>query len=175
MKKARIVCAAIVLFIGMVYLGFQTGLDIKKDHLEKQVVVERNHHLLTDLRGCMYAMDSDVWRFVLNPVRGDLTRVLRRATACKEFIALLGKNISDEDASAVVGEAAIFYDGYIDALREILVRQVELTILYVELDADATDIDSEQRIVELTQLQVEGIIETRNFLDHLEQLIVRVW
>jgi hypothetical protein len=123
----------------------------------------------------MYAMDSDTFRYILNPQTARLKRVLWRTAVCRHFIREASKDASDEKTSQAVGDALLFYDGYIATLKELLARQVELTILYEDFETGIPAPDTMSRIEALIGKQVDASEDTRKLLDKLEHLIVRAW
>jgi hypothetical protein len=151
--------------------GFSIGTDLRKQELEKIISTERIQHRLTDLRGCVYAMDSDLFRYMLSPQIAQSQQTLLRTVTCRRFVQEVGENISDDKTSQTVGEILIFYDGYVATLKELLARQSEFTDLITEPPGQ----DTMPRMKELIDKQAEAIIDTRKFLDKLEHLITRAW
>ncbi len=174
MRRIRLIIIATLLVICTTYLGFLSGTELGEQYLKDAARTERIHHQLSDLRGCMYAMDSDTLRFILNQEQEDLMRVLHRTSECREFIKEVGANAIDEELSGTLGEIVLFYDGYTATLQEILARQITLKTLLTKAAIDP-DPATDAHLLTLTKQQLDAITTTRNFLDRLTRLIVRAW
>ncbi len=159
-----------IILVFVAGLSFWGGLEAGEKKWASVVVEAIKQRGLSDLRGCIFAIDSNSLRMVrrLDPKTADKTAW--RIEQCDKILARLGALEQDEDTSRILGEAKLFYDGYTETLSEILATQIQLETLYNEFSFGALD-----RVRELEELQNKQIHESKKFLERLELLIGRAW
>ena len=159
-----------IILVFIASLSFWGGFEAGEKKWSSVVVEAIKQGGLSDLRGCIFAIDSNSLRMVrrLDPKTADKTAW--RIEQCDKILARLGALEQDEDTSRTLGEAKLFYDGYIETLSEILSTQIRLETLY-----DTISFETLGEAQELEELQNKQIHETKKFLERLELLIVRAW
>jgi len=157
--------------VGILMIGaYWGGEEITNRAWASEVTEAIKHSQLSDLRGCLFAIDSDTMHLVRGLSGQNVRRLAWRITKCDELLDRLGETAQDEETSRVLGEARVFFDGYAKTLNEILTRQIKLTLLYGDFTADKME---EAR--ELETQQTNHMAEAQTFLHHLEMLIGRAW
>jgi len=162
-------CLTGILMIGA-YWG---GEEITNRAWASEVTETIKHSQLSDLRGCLFAIDSDTMHLVRDLNGQNVRRLAWRITKCDELLDRLGENAQDEETSRVLGEARLFFDGYAKTLNEILARQIKLALLYSS-DFTFTP-DKMEEAQKLETQQTNQMAEAQTFLHHLEMLIGRAW
>lgn len=157
--------------VGILMIGsYWGGEEITNRAWASEVSEAIKHSQLSDLRGCLFAIDSDTMHLVRGLSGQNARRLTWRITKCNEFLDHLGEAAQDEETSRVLGEARVFFDGYTKTLNEILARQIKLLLLYGDFTADKME---EARELEIQQ--THQMAEAQKFLNHLERLIKRAW
>jgi len=160
----------IILVLLIAGLSFGGGFEAGEKKWASVVVEAMKQRGLSDLRGCIFAIDSNSLRMVRNLDPKTADKTAWRIEQCDKILARLGALEQDEDTSRILGEAKLFYGGYIETLSEILATQIQLETLY-----NALSLETLGKAQELEELQNKQIHETKKFLERLELLIVRAW
>ena len=168
------------LFFGAVSLGFFIGQDLTTRHWNRRVKTEIRHHQLVDLRGCLYAVDSGVFRILLGVSQREykqnpLIQHFKHIDICRQFIVDMGAEEDDENLSEYLGQILIFFDGYTVSIEDILVRQLTILSLLENQDTENNRTGTREQIKVLINDQVSSVEETQEFVLKIEDLISRVW
>lgn len=162
-----------LLTVCLLALSFWGGLATGEKVWSHTVADAVKHQRLSDLRGCLFSIDSEVMHFLNKPEVEAIKKLLWREEQCSLFLDFLGRAELDEETSVILGEARLFYGGYSLTFREVIGREIQLQTLYTGLDS--TDVIAMRKIVELEEQQEQQIQELQKFLDRLESLIVKAW
>jgi hypothetical protein len=166
-KHYLFVLVVILLLAGSFWRGLEAG-EAKWSGAVAEATKKRN---LSDLRGCLFAVDSTAIRLVRILNAEGLQKVAWRVAQCDGFLETLGTTGEDEEIGRILGEARLFYDGYSVTLNEIIGRQIQLETLYNAFGS----VEKMRKAQELEAQQTRQIHEAQQFLDRLEMLIVRSW
>ncbi len=169
MLKYFLVLLSALLIVG----AFRGGLEVGERAWSEKVAVAEKQVQLSNLRGCVFAIDSDTLHFVRSVDSSNLKRLFWRINKCDSFLENLGTTELDEEVSRVLGEIKLFLNGYQATLREILGRQLMLEALYADLTAG--DIGHPLQVQELEDLQTEQLQEAMRFLDRIQLLATKIW
>lgn len=126
---------------------------------------------LSGVLGCVYAADSLSMHFLYREDVGTLLIAHRMLDGCESLLDQLGASVQDEETSAILGEAKLFYDGYRTTMSEILSRQVQLGTLYNAIGGMA-DLRKAEALEEQQQRQVH---ESQEFVNRLNALLLQAW
>jgi len=169
MLKYFLVLLSALLIVG----AFRGGLEVGERAWAEKVAVAERQIQLSNLRGCVFAIDSDTLHFVRTPDVLNLRRLLWRVGACDSFLETLGTTELDAEISGVLGEIKLFLNGYQTTLKEIIGRQIMLEALYADLTTG--DIEVLLEVEELEDLQTEQLQESMRFLDRIQLLATKIW
>jgi hypothetical protein len=167
--RTTFILVAMVLLLGSFWGGREMGQRAEQIAMSKAL----KHRRLSDLRGCLFAVDSNMLRTVRHLDQLNIERLVWRLGQCDAFLDRLGKTALDDETSGILGEVRLFYDGYYQDLQEIVDRQIELKELYNNFSIE--DTEKIRRTKELEEQQAGQIQESAKFLDRLELLIIRAW
>jgi hypothetical protein len=167
----------VLLACGLLMVSFIGGRENRDRKGSDLINTSLKYGQLSDVRGCLFASDSQAMRVIRDINPKDVRNLIWRLEQCERFLVTLGNDEQDEEVGSVLGEARLFYDGYIETLNEIIVSQIKLNALYANAQ-DAT-LEQRQRIeIELERLVIQQenqIKESKKFIERLELLIVRAW
>lgn len=162
-----VVCVA--LCFGAV--GFLEGLSQKQEAMEKLETKNLNvayMSLLVDFQNCMLSSINDTFYFGINHNPKEAMAAGMKIVNCRERLDELGKSVADEEMSGELGEALLFYDGYIETLNTILKLEFEVIDMYASGDVDS------ERLEVLVFQQRRAYNEAKKFLHRIQAHTDRV-
>jgi len=168
-RKYFLILLSLLLLVG----AFRGGLEVGERAWAEKVAVETNHAQLSNIRGCLFAIDSDTLHFVRSPGGESLKRLFWRFNQCNSFLEALGTTELDENVSGILGEVQLFLNGYTVTLKEIVGRQIMLETLYNDLGVG--DTEKLREVQKLETLQTEQLQEAEKFMDRMQLLITEAW
>jgi len=171
MKKALLILGLIVCLLG----GLAGGAYLTDRMWGYYMSPVFSRYTVIPFQTCLYMVDSEMVRFVVQADSYRLEKLLWRMEKCGEFLDQAAGAAEDEEASGLLGEIHLFYDGYEETLKEIIETQVRLELLYHGFELGETGEDTKSSILRLTEKQTEALAETYKFLQRLELLVVEFW
>jgi hypothetical protein len=145
------------------------------ERAETQIINSKRQLELTSFIGCMYAIDSDVMRFINRPNVELLISANHKISVCGKIIDSVGTSVlnNNDTTDESLSQALLFFDGYKKTVREILSRQAVLHILYDSLPTPDEKIHEEIRNLE--NQQQRQIHEVHQFVFKISYLTLLAW
>jgi len=160
--------------IASFWVGLQTGFGMgQEEGKTTALAVNLKQHQLANLRMCFFNLEIDTLLNVKEWSMNRIQRLMWRHSLCNEYLDLLGNSWLDEETSFTLGELRVFFDGYIETIREITRRQLRLEIAYQVLspnNPEDVNVVEEMELEQLTQIR-----ESEEFLKRLLSLIGKAW
>lgn len=157
MLKNVLIIAAIA--VGFCLGGFFFGTHVKDQEWAREVEQAKRQEMATGVLGCVYAVDSNLLRFLHEPTATTLGKAVWREERCEEILDVVGSRTQNEELGLVFGEARLFLDGYKQVMLELMTKRFEVR-------------DGELSEEEFQEVQAELLQETRKFIYTLEGLLL---
>ena len=174
MRNYIIIVGSIIIvgfLVGILTIGaYRTGEEVSEKVWANTVEVALEHGQLSDLSGCLFAIDSDTMHLVRAFDADAARRLAWRMSRCDDLLEALGQVPQDEETGRVLGEARIFFNGYQETLNDILELQLKLEVLYADFSTDKVE-----EIGRLELQQNKQLRDAQKFLDRMQSLIIRAW
>ena len=147
-----------LLLLGALVLCFWTGGNERDNVWFDTVQQAQKEGYLAVVLACIYAVDSDMLRFLAVPTPATLERAKLRTQRCPKLLDTAGNAIQDEEVGLILGEARLFLNGYQIAMAELM--QTRAAFELGNLSAEEFEVTQ--------KAQIE---ETGQFLIKLEELL----